>query len=221
MKLHFIFSVALILLAYSFQNALAQESRGRDCPVISVSQLDAAPTGPTQIFKVNVQGGDPSVTPKFNWKVADGKILSGQGTTEVSVEVDRNYSFSVLVEVTGYAADCPNKAGYSLIIDRPPSRKFDDYGDLKFSEERLRLDHFAVALDNEPGSQAYIIVYDDTNTRKPAARQRGERAKNYLVKERGLPKTRIVVVNGGHRDKRSVELFIVPLGALPPTATPK
>ena len=54
-----------------------------------------------------------------------------------------------------------------------------------------------------------------------AARQRGERAKNYLVKERGLPETRIVVVNGGHRDKRTVELFIVPLGAYPPTATPK
>jgi hypothetical protein len=219
MKLHFIFSVALILLAYSHQNAWAQESRGRDCPVISVSQVEA---GPGLIYKANIQGGDLSVTPKFNWTIADGKILSGQGTAEVSIEVDRSYSFSVLVEVTGYAADCPNKAGYSLIIDRPPpSRKFDDYGDLKFSEERLRLDHFALALDNEPGSQAYIIVYDATNTRKPAARQRGEQAKNYLVKERGLPTTRIVVVNGGHRDKRSVELFIVPLGALPPTATPK
>jgi hypothetical protein len=120
----------------------------------------------------------------------------------------------------GYAANCQNKASYTSIVERVMSRKVDEYRDLKFSEERLRLDQFAVALHNEPGSKGYIIIYDATDLRKSSARERGERAKKYLIKERGIPQTRIVAVNGGHRDKRSVELFITPLGALPPTATP-
>ncbi|HYV83385.1 MAG TPA: hypothetical protein VE931_07720 [Pyrinomonadaceae bacterium] len=187
-----------------------------------MSQLDGARSGPTQVFKVYVQGGDRSVIPKYNWTISRGKILSGQGTAEVSVDFGAIDSFAVTAEVLGYAAGCRNTASYALIIERPvPARKFDDYRDLKFSEERLRLDQFALALHNEPGAYGYIIVYDARDTRKPAARQRGERAKNYLVKERGLQEGRIVVVNGGHRDQRSVELFIVPAGASPPTVTPK
>jgi hypothetical protein len=219
MKLHVFFSVALILLAYSSQGALAQEGRGRECPIVSVSLVETA--GPTKIYKANIEGGDSSVIPKFNWTVLSGMITRGQGTSEVSVEANGNDSLSVTVEAIGYASNCQTKASYTSIVHRVMSRKFDEYRDLKFNEERLRLDQFAIALHNEPKSKGYIIVYDVTDTRKPRVTERGERAKKYLVKERGLPEAHIVVVNGGRRDTRSVELFITPAGALPPTATPK
>jgi hypothetical protein len=194
MKLHMLFSLALILAAYSYQNALAQESRGRGCPVIYVSQIDAASTGPTLIYRANIQGGDSLVTPKFKWTVSTGKITRGQDTSEVLVDAERINSITVIVEVIGYPANCKNKASYTSISEPVVSRKFDEYHDLKFNEERLRLDQFAVALHNEPGSKGYIIVYDATATRKPSARERGERAKKYLIEERGLPEARIVVV---------------------------
>lgn len=214
MKRNILLTIVLILLA-------AHESRGQACPVISVSQLNLASTSQTRIYKVSIQGGDLLVTPKFNWTVWEGKITRGQGTSEVSVETEINNSITVTVEVTGYAANCQNKASHTTIVEQILSRKVDEYSDLKFSEERLRLEQFAAALHNEPGSQGYIIVYDATGTRKSSVRERGERATKYLIKERGIPQTRIVIVNGGRRDKRSVELFITPLGALPPTATPK
>jgi len=140
---------------------------------------------------------------------------------DLCVEAEGNNTITVTVEVIGYATNCPNKASYSSVGDRVASRKFDEYRDLKFSEERLRLDQFAIALHNDPDSKGYIIVYDATGTRKSATRERGERAKNYLVKERSLPEAQIVVVNGGHRNAPLIELFITPAGALPPTATPK
>jgi hypothetical protein len=120
----------------------------------------------------------------------------------------------------GYAANCQNKASYSSIVERILSRKFDEYRDLKFSEERLRLDQFTIAIHNEPGSKGYIVIYDAIDSRKSSVRERGERAKKYLMKERGIPQARIVIVNGGHRDTRAVELFITPAGASPPTAIP-
>ena len=219
MKLHILF--VLILLAYSYQGALAQENRGGDCPVISVYHAEPASKGEPVRYKASIQGGNSLVTPKFNWTVWHGKITSGQGTAEVSVEAEGDNSITVTVEVTGYAANCQNKASSTRIVETIPSRKFDEYGHLKFSEERLRLNQFAIALHNHPGSKGYIIVYDVKDTRKPAAMERGERAKKYLVKEGGFPEARIVVLNGGHRDTRTVELFITPAGALPPTATPK
>jgi len=219
MKLYIFFALALIL-AYAYQRPLAPESGGQSCPVISVSQLESVSPGPMLAYKATVQSGNPLVTPTFKWTVLGGKIRGGQGTSEVSVDSEGNNSMTVTVEVIGYATNCPNKASYSSIVERAISVKFDEYRELKFSQERLRLDQFATVLKKEPGSKGYIIVYDATDTRKPAARERGERAKNYLVKERGLRETQIVVVNGGRRDKRWVELFLTPAGALPPTATP-
>ena len=89
--------------------------------------------------------------------------------------------------VMGYAANCQNKASYSSIVERILSRKFDEYRDLKFSEERLRLDQFTIAIHNEPGSKGYIVIYDAIDSRKSSVRERGERAKKYLMKERGIP----------------------------------
>jgi hypothetical protein len=221
MKLQILFSVALILLVYSYQGTFAQESRGGGCPVINVSRGESASTSPTLIYKANIQSGDSLVTPKFNWTVSAGKITGGQGTSEVSVDAEGANAITVTVEVIGYAANCPNKAAYTWVADRVMSRKFDAYRNLKFNEERLRLDQFATALHNEPNSKGYIIVYDAMDKPKPVAQERGERAKNYLIKERGLQEAQIVVVDGGRRDKRSVELFITPAGALPPSATPK
>lgn len=219
MKAYIFFGLALIL-AFTYQGSLAQEKGGQGCPVISISPSKSVSTGPVLAYKANIQGGNPSVTPTFVWTVLGGKIVAGQGTSEVLVESDGTNSITVTVEVTGYASNCPNKAAYAWIADRVMSRKFDEYGDLKFSEERLRLDQFAWELNKEPGSRGYIIVYDEADAGKPVAPRRGERAKSYLIKQRDLEEARIIVVDGGHRDKKCVELFIAPPGASPPIATP-
>ena len=216
----YIFFGLFLILSYAVQGPLAQERGGQGCPVISISPSESGSTDRTLAYKATIQNGNPLVTPTFVWTVLGGKIVGGQGTSEVSVHSDGNNSITLTVEVIGYASDCPNKAAYSWVADRVMSRKFDEYSDLKFSAERLRLDQFAWELNKVPGAKGYIIVYDATDARKPVARERGERAKNYLIKERGLAEAQIVVVNGGHRVKTCVELFIAPAGALPPTATP-
>lgn len=129
MKLRIFFSLALIAMACSKQGALAQERDGRDCPVISVSHAESTKGG-TLTYKVNIQNGDPSVTPTFNWTVAGGKITSGQGNSEVSIDAEGNNSITVTVEVMGYAGHCQNKASNTRVVERGMSRKFDEYGEL-------------------------------------------------------------------------------------------
>jgi hypothetical protein len=46
------------------------------------------------------------------------------------------------------------------------------------------------------------------------------RARDYLINQRGIDASRLVVVNGGFREEDSVELWLVPSGAQAPRPTP-
>jgi hypothetical protein len=96
-----------------------------------------------------------------------------------------------------------------------PPRKFDEYGNIRFNDEKARLDNYAIQLQNEPGSTATIIVY---GTCAGEGQQRGDRAKDYLVNTRGIEAGRITVVDGGCSSELKVQLWIVPSGSTAPTA---
>jgi hypothetical protein len=46
------------------------------------------------------------------------------------------------------------------------------------------------------------------------------RARDYIVTQRGIDASRLVIVNGGFREEDNVELWVVPSGAAAPQATP-
>jgi len=100
---------------------------------------------------------------------------------------------------------------------RPPlARKFDEYGNIRFNDEKARLDNFAIQLQNEPAAQGYIIGYGSCDAE---GQTRANRAKDYLVNTRGIDAGRLVVVDGGCMPELKVELWIVPSGATPPAAS--
>ena len=212
----------VLLLALAPAGAYAQEQRASACPTVTVSCPDGPNGDKTVTFTAAVKGGDPSVTPTYKWIVSGGKISAGQGTHEIVVEVEGKDSLTATVEVGGYPSPCQT-ASSCTTIGGPPvrvSRKLDEYGDIKPNEEKERLGSFAQELRNDPTAQGYLIVYAGRRARRGETPERGERAKNYLVGGWGLDPARILVIDGGHREKRAVELFVVPTGASPPPATP-
>lgn len=105
--------------------------------------------------------------------------------------------------------------------------KVDEYGDISFESEKGRLDSFAEQLDrhshkdpNYEDTSAYIVVYAGRRARAGEAGARAARAKEYLVKERGIDPVRITAVDGGHREELTVELYLVPPGEKPPIPEP-
>jgi len=101
------------------------------------------------------------------------------------------------------------------------ARKFDEYSNIPFSDEKARLDNFAIHLQqNEPQFKGYIIVYAGPRARSGEAQARAKRAKDYLVKVRGIEAARIVTLDGGHRDRLEVELYALPSSMYPPTPNP-
>jgi Bacterial Ig domain len=189
------------------------------CPVVSVScPTDVEPNAPIT-FTASVSGGPSGASWTYNWSVSAGTISSGQGTSTITVDTANLGGQSVTATVsiggadpscTGTTASCTT----SVKVAPPPARKFDEYGNIRFNDEKARLDNYAIQLQNEPGSQGTIIVFGSC---AGEAQQRGDRAKDYLVNTRGIEAGRITVIDGGCRADLTVQLWVVPQGAAAPT----
>ncbi len=187
------------------------------CPTVSVScPAEVAPGSPIT-FTASVSS-DANVT--YNWTVSAGTISSGQGTSSISVDTTGlgGQTVTATLELGGLDPACSRTASCSTTITAPPAgpRKFDEYGDIRFNDEKARLDNYAIQLQNEPGSQGYIIAYGNC---AGAAQARADRAKDYLVNTRGIDAGRLVTIDGGCRSDLTVELWVVPTGATAPAAS--
>jgi hypothetical protein len=102
----------------------------------------------------------------------------------------------------------------------PTPRKVDEYGNIRFNDDKAPLDNYAIELQNDPAAQGYLICYGGRKGRMGEAQKRCNRAKDYLVMTRGIDPSRIVMVDGGYKEEEEVELWIVPNGAAPPVPRP-
>ena len=192
------------------------------CPTVTVSCPDTGVAGTPVTFTANVSGGDPNVTPTFNWTVSAGTISSGQGTSSITVDTTGvTGTITATVDVGGYDRSCSTSNSCTVSFpSRPESRKVDEYGNIKFNDEKARLDNYAIELQNDPTAQGYLVCYGGRTGRTGEAQRRCDRAKNYLVSTRGIDASRVVTVDGGFREELTVELWVVPSGANPPQSTP-
>jgi hypothetical protein len=80
--------LAIWPVSHTLHSATPSEMRDqKDCPQITVScPTDLVKAGDSVTFSANVSGGDPKVTPTYNWSVSAGTITSGQGTPSITVD---------------------------------------------------------------------------------------------------------------------------------------
>jgi hypothetical protein len=187
------------------------------CPTVSVSCPSDVDQGSPITYTASVSG-DMSVT--YNWSVSAGTISGGQGTSSITVDTTGlgGQTVTATVELGGLDPSCSRTASCSTSIRAPvaPAVKFDEYGNIRFNDEKARLDNYAIQLQNQPGSQGYIVAYGSC---AGEAEARANRAKDYLVNTRGVDASRLMTVDGGCRSDLAVELWVVPTGATPPAAS--
>jgi hypothetical protein len=190
----------------------------RNCPPnVSIYCPDVQQAGTPITFTASVSGGTPGVTPRYNWVVSAGQIISGQGTATITVDTAglAGQPITATVEVAGYNLEC--RAQCQAAVPAPPNpTKFDEIGEVARDDEKARLDVFAIELQNSPGAQGYIIGYGGSGRRAVSGQKRAQNARDYVVTTRGIDASRIVVLDGGQRTTGSLQLWLVPPGATPP-----
>lgn len=187
------------------------------CPTVTVSCPDSATENAPVTFSANVSGGSTNVTPVYHWTITAGRIISGQGTTSITVDTAglAGQTIRATFDVEGYGMPCPASCSVSLPLDIK-ARKFDEYYDIARDDEKARLDNYGIQLQNEPGAQGYIIVYPSQKAKPNEAQERATRISDYLINSRGIDASRFTITMGRARENWMIELWIVPQGAPPP-----
>jgi hypothetical protein len=187
------------------------------CPTVTVSCPPEVDETGSVTFTATFNQGTPHVSETYNWTVSAGTITSGQGTPSINVSAAglAGQTITATVEIGGVDPTCNRTASCSTPVKaRLVPRKFDTYGNIRFNDEKARLDNFAIQLQNEPTSQGYIIGYGSCDAE---GLTRANRAKDYLVNTRGIDAGRLVTVDAGCLPELQIQLWVVPQGATPPT----
>jgi hypothetical protein len=195
------------------------------CPEVSVggSTYVPEPSGPLR-FKAHVNARDGSAVPTFSWSVSAGRIVGGQGTDAIEVELPPGASDDVVakVELHGYSLECPvaSSAAYAKTTVGVSNFKFDEFGDIRSGDTKARLDNFAIHLQEDPTLLGYMVVYGGRHGPRGQAARRTAWLRDYIVNARGIDPARIITVEGGFRDELSAELWLSARGAPAPPVTP-
>ncbi len=201
------------------------------CPYpVNVSAPATVNEGEIVTFAADVEYGGTSGL-RYTWTVNPSKarVISGAGTPTITVDSTGIGGQRIIATLTvddGSADPTCRQTAQSVAVVTAPERKvivareFDECNNCTFDDQKARLDNLAVELQNDPSTTAYIIAYGGRYSPLAQVEVLMKRARNYMVDQRGIDASRLVIVNGGFREADSVELWIVPSGAAAPRATP-
>jgi len=191
------------------------------CPNTVISCSENPVAGEPLDFRASVTGGTPNVSGIYNWTVSAGTIIAGQGTNSIRVDTTglAGQSVTATLSIGGYHLDCPA----TCVVQFPvpiECRKFDEFPDIARNDEKARLDNYAIELQNDPTSTAYVIVYPGAGGRPGDLQKHTSRIVDYLLNSRGVDGSRIVTLVGPPRANLFVDLWACPQGSKPPTPNP-
>lgn len=201
------------------------------CPFpLNISAPQSVGEGEIITYTADVAYGGTSEL-KYNWTISPAKarIMSGAGSPTITVDStgfggQRIIATLSVDDGSGDPACRQMAQAVSVVAAEEKkilvAREFDECNNCTFDDQKARLDNLAIELQNDPAATGYIIAYGGRTSPIGQVELLMTRARDYLIKERQIDGSRIVVVNGGFREADSVELWLVPSGAAPPRATP-
>ena len=91
------------------------------------------------------------------------------------------------------------------------ARKLLEMGAANCESEMAFLDLLAQNLSEQPDLRAYVLIYGGRkDTKRDEVQIRGARMQRYVVETRGIATARVEVIDGGYRERFTVELWLVP-----------
>jgi hypothetical protein len=217
-------AVALALVPGATASSQQRTPTPSTCPTVRVSCPDAGDENAPLTFTADVSGGDPNVTPTYNWTVSAGTISSGQGTSSITVDTTGTggQTVTATVDVGGFDRSCSTSSSCTTSVAKKaaPAVKFGEYVTRDLSANKPQLDKFVNALQGDPTAQGYLIAYGGRTSRPEDAQKAADNATDYTMKVRKMDGARTLSGVGGYREQPTVELWIAPAGGTPPSATP-
>jgi len=158
------------------------------------------------VFSVQIY---PKTDSRFSWNVDQGRIVEGQGTDTIKVDVNGLKKITVTVVGEAIPNACGRETTEVFGIGMRPIL-IDEFGGIPESDMRGRLDSFFSELSQHPNFLGQIIVYGRRSTPRSL-----DMLSRYLTNHltfRNFPKGRIVITKGGYRELGGMEIYLLPPG---------
>jgi hypothetical protein len=94
--------------------------------------------------------------------------------------------------------------------------KYDEYGEVKSSDAKARLDNFAIELQNRPNDVGFIVSYRRPRDLPGLTAEKLSWMKEYLVGSRGQDADRLITIDGGVAPNVVYEFWVGSAGSRPP-----
>jgi hypothetical protein len=208
---------------------LVEETITRACPYnFRLDGPDRINEGDLVTFSA-INSGTAPIPIIYAWKVSNGTVTSGLGTSTITVDSTGLGGKTINAELDVNDDVYDNKCRQVISVptpvipdEKPPEPKpfrCDEFEARTPDDSKVRFDNCVIQAQNTPDSQIYLIIYPGTDraSRTRTYERQAKFALDYMVKNRGWDPRRISIVKGGERVKTTYELWIVPPGATPPT----
>jgi len=198
------------------------------CPDVRLTSPDIIKEGEPLTFTANVTGGDPAVTPTYNWSVSAGTISSGQGTSSITVDTKGlgGQSCTATVDLGGYDRTCSSYASSTASIDMVPKTELHIEGNymtpVSYMQDASKFaGDFMSAYYASETTKAVIFFYPGKTDTKAAAKIKQMTATTKTAfAAMGMKPAMYKIITAGKRGNTSYEMWIVPKGGEEPVATP-
>jgi hypothetical protein len=105
--------------------------------------------------------------------------------------------------------------------DRPADGgKFDAFGDLNTDDVMAHLDRFALELNSNLKLQGFVVIHKRAGSAVGWHLRQAYGYLNYLVNSRGVPASRVKVLEADAGKETGYELWLMPAGGAPPVSAP-
>jgi outer membrane protein OmpA-like peptidoglycan-associated protein len=208
--------------------------RPNQCPTVSLTASNTNPNeGETVTFTATVTDPDNGPSPiTYEWNTSAGS-LNRISDNQVSIDTTGLGGQSITVSVTTGDGDpnCTRTERVTVQVAAPPEAPpIQTFTPCNFRRNNARvdnackqiLDDIAIQMQSNPTAQLVIDGHSDTGERAGIALRRAENVRDYLVNERGIDSSRIVVRSyddkcgtGDAASNRRVVIYLVPEGRTP------
>ena len=201
------------------------------CPYpVIISAPSQVSEGEIVTYTSDVTYGGPAKL-SYAWQVspANARIISGAGTPTITVDstglAGQRMTAQLFVDDGSSDTVCRQTAQASTFVPAHEKkaiegREYDTCSNCTFDDQKARLDNLAVELQSDPTATTYIFGYGGRTSPVGHADRLLSRSRGYLVSQRGIDASRIILSNGGFREEDAIEIWLVPRGATPPKPSP-
>ena len=170
-------------------------------------------------FSANIYEENPSQKLSYHWETSIGKIVEGQGTAKIKVNVSGTVESYLIIKlnINGLALECKNQAVKNVTLAKAPFK----FAELSGQGEDFKIyPHYLLQeLSANPQLQAKMFVYAPRNGGSNILKIGIERAKRTMQFIQ-FPPEKLPIEIGGFRGKLTFEIWIYPKNTEPPKPTP-